>query len=66
MAVEIITLLFFVMTVCSSIGVKLKGGTTRTTTRSISVLKGNARANFRIDRSNLSQRSKVASQYSVV
>jgi hypothetical protein len=56
MAVEITELLFFVMKVCSFIGAKLRGGTAQTTTRSISVLIGNARANFRIDRSNLSQK----------
>jgi hypothetical protein len=50
-AVEITALLFVVMTLCSFIGAKLKGGTTQTTTRLISVLVGNARANFRIDHS---------------
>ena len=66
MTVEITALLFSVMTLCSSIGAKLKEGTTQTTTRLIPVLIGNARANYRIDYSNLSHRSKVASQYSVV
>ena len=66
MAMEITAPLYFVMTLCSFIGTKLKEGTTQTTTRLISVLKGNARANFRIDISYLSQMSKVASQYSVV
>ena len=66
MAVEITALLCFVMTLCSLTGAKLKGGTTPTTTRLISVLTGNAHANSRIDHSNLSQRSKVASQYSVM
>jgi len=66
MAMEINALLYFVMTLCSFIGAKLKEGTTQMTTRLISVLIGNAHANFRIDRSNLSQMSKVASQYSVV
>ena len=67
MPVEITALLFFVvMTLCSVIGAELKGGTTSTNTRLISALRGNARANLRIDHSNLSQRCKVASQYSVV
>ena len=54
MAVVITTLVYFVMTLCSFIGAILKQGTTQRTTRLISVLIGNAHANFRIDHSNLS------------
>jgi hypothetical protein len=66
MPVEIKTMFFFVMTLCSFIGAKLKGGTTQMTTRLISVLIGNACANFRIDHSNVTERSKLAYQYSIV
>jgi hypothetical protein len=54
MAVVIITLLHFVMTLCSFIGARLKEGTTQMTTRLVSVLIGNARAYFRIGHSYLS------------